>query len=170
MTFEARVACSNCKVNKPAIDFVVDRSKKSGHTSQCKTCRYPHSKEWKKQNCERQNLAQRRYRKRAISNHREVKQDSQWDSSGWEVFDNQRALREMNALGDGFRLVPKDETHTSVLMTPHIHSFEEMEGIFDGFIADGAVVQDDPVELFLVYVVLKLYALGIWVNFFILTS
>ena len=76
----------------------------------------------------------------------------------------------MNALGDGFHLVRKKETHASLLMKPDVYSFEEMEGIFDGFIADGAVVQDDPVELFLVYVVLKLNARGLWVNFLILTS
>ena len=170
MIQQDHATCSKCLRTKPLNGFVADRSKSKGHSSQCKECRYPQSRKWKKQNCERQNLAQRRYRKRASSNHREVKQDPQWESSGCGHFDYLRDLKEMNALGDGFHLVRKKETHASLLMKPDVYSFEEMEGIFDGFIADGAVVQDDPVELFLVYVVLKLNARGLWVNFLILTS
>jgi hypothetical protein len=164
------VVCSKCRSIKPVNAFVVDRSKKSGHTSQCKTCRYPQSREWKTQNCERQNLAQRRYRKRTSSNHREGEQCSRGNVSWWEVFDNQRASRELEELGDGFQLVSKKETHISLLMKADVYSLKEWEGIIDGLIADGEVTQNDPLELFLVCVVLKLNSLGVWVNFLILTN
>ena len=164
------VVCSKCRSFKPVNAFVVDRSKKSGRTSQCKTCRYPQSREWKTQNCERQNLAQRRYRKRASSNHQKVKQCSQGNVSWWEVFDKQRASRELEELGDGFQLVSKKETHISLLMKPLVYSLRDLEGVFDGLIADGDVPQKDSLELFLVYVVLLLNARGIWVNFLILTN
>ena len=162
--------CSKCHTSKPLGGFVADRSKSKGHSSQCKECRYPQSRDWKKHNCKRHNLAQRKYRKRASSNHREVKRCSQGDVSWCEIFNDQRALRELKELGDGFHLVSKKETHTSLLMKPDVYSLKEWEGIIDGLIADGEVQQDDPLELFLVSVVLKLNSLGVWMNFFILTS
>ena len=141
------VVCSKCRRIKPVNAFVVDRSKKSGHTSQCKTCRYPQSREWKTQNCERQNLAQRRYRKRTSSNHREGEQCSQGNVSWWEIFDNQRASRELEELGGGFSLVSKKKTHISLLMKPDVYSLKEWEGIIDGLIAEGEVQQDDPLRI-----------------------
>jgi hypothetical protein len=79
-------------------------------------------------------------------------------------------LRELKELGDGFHLVSKKETHISLLMKPDVYSLKEWEGIIDGLIADGEVTQNDPLELFLVCVVLKLNSLGVWVNFLILTN
>ena len=55
-------------------------------------------------------------------------------------------------------------------MKPDVYSLKEWEGIIDGLSAEGEVQQDDPLELFLVSVVLQLNARGIWVNFLILTS
>lgn len=162
--------CSKCLRTKPLNGFVVDRSKSKGHSSQCKECRYPQSRTWKIQNCERQNLAQRKYRKRASSSHREVKQCLQGNVLWWEIFDKQRARRQLQELGNGFQLVSKKETHISLLMKPDVYSLKEWEGIIDGLIADGEVLQDDPLELFLVSVVLKLNSLGVWVNFLILTN
>jgi len=76
----------------------------------------------------------------------------------------------LKELGDGFHLVSQKETHTSLLMKPDFYSLKEWEGIIDGLIADGEVQLDDPLELFLVSIVLKLNSLGVWVNFLILTT
>ena len=149
---------------------VADRSKKSGHTSQCKTCRYPQSREWKTQNCERQNLAQRRYRKRASSNHQKVKQYSQGDVSWWEIYDDQRALQELNELGDGFRLMSKKLSRRSVLKKVHDYSPQEIEDIIVNAIEDRELSEADRLELFMAFIILKMSGKGIWINFFILTS
>ena len=164
------VVCSKCRSIKPVNAFVVDRSKKSGHTSQCKTCRYPRSREWKTQNCERQNLAQRRYRKRASSNHQKVKHCSQGDISWWEIFDQQRALQELNELGDGFRLMSKKLSRRSVLKKVHDYSPQEIEDIIVNAIEDRELSEADRLELSMAFIILKMNGKGIWINFFILTS
>ena len=161
------VVCSKCRRVKPVNAFVVDRSKKSGHTSQCKTCRYPQSRVWKTQNCERQNLAQRRYRKRVSSNHREVKQCSQGNVSWWEIFDNQRALQELKVLGDCFHLISKKETRRSVLKKGHDYSSQEIEDIIANVIEDRELTEGNKLELSAVFIILKMSAQGIWINTFI---
>lgn len=41
--------CTKCKVNKPIIDFAVDRSAKSGITTRCKACMKAYKKQRRKQ-------------------------------------------------------------------------------------------------------------------------
>ena len=170
MIQQDHATCSKCHRTKPLNGFVVDRSKKSGHSSQCKECRYPQSREWKTQNCERQNLAQRRYRKRVSLIHKVYKRSVHFRIEHWKEYDKRRTLRELRELGEGFTLIPEEETRTSRSKTPDTYSLKVLERIFDDLIVDGEVTQDDPLELFLIFVVLKLNAQGIWINFFILTS
>lgn len=164
------VVCSKCRSFKPVNAFVVDRSKKSGRTSQCKTCRYPQSREWKTQNCERQNLAQRRYRKRATSVHRGIKKSYQGDDSWWEIFDNQRALQELRELGDGFRLMSKKLSRRSVLEQRRNYSLQEIEDLIVNAIEERELSEADRLELFMAFIILKMNGKGIWINFFILSS
>jgi hypothetical protein len=164
------VVCSKCRSIKPVNAFVVDRSKKSGHTSQCKTCRYPQSREWKTQNCERQNLAQRRYRKRVSLNHRGKKPFLQPDGSWWEDYDRNRAERELRELGDNLVLIPEEETRVSLSKERVDYSLQEIDDIIVNAIGNRELSEADRLELSMALIILKMNGKGIWINFFILTS
>jgi hypothetical protein len=161
--------CSKCHTPKPLSGFVADRSKSKGHSSQCKECRYPQSRYWKKHNCKRHNLAQRKYRKRVSSNRREIKQHSQGDVSWWEIFDDKRALRELNELGDGFHLMSKKLSRRSVLGERSNYSLEEIEGLIVDVIDHRELSNADLWDLSTVFIILKMSAQGIWINTFVPT-
>jgi len=164
------VVCSKCRSIKPVNAFVVDRSKKSGHTSQCKTCRYPQSREWKIQNCERQNLAQRRYRKRVSLNHRGKKPFLQPDGSWWEDYDRNRAERELRELGDNLVLIPEKETRVSLSKERVDYSLQEIDDIIVNAIGNRELSEADRLELTMAFIILKMSAQGIWINTFIVSS
>ena len=162
--------CSKCHRTKPLNGFVVDRSKSKGHSSQCKECRYAQSREWKKQNCDRHNLAQRKYRKRVSLNHGEIKRYSQVDVSWWGIFDDQRALRELKKLGDGFHLMSKKLSRRSVFKKSRNYSLQEIEALIVDVIDDRELSDIDLCELSMAFIILKMSAHGNWINFYIGTS
>jgi hypothetical protein len=114
-------------------------------------------------------LAQRKYRKRVSSNRREIKQHSQGDVSWWEIFDDKRALRELNELGDGFHLMSKKLSRRSVLGERSNYSLEEIEGLIVDVIDHRELSNADLWDLSTVFIILKMSAQGIWINTFVPT-
>ena len=87
-----------------------------------------------------------------------------------EIFDNQRALRELKELGDGFCLIPKKQTRRSVLKEPRDYSLQEIEDLIVNAIECRDLTEANKLELCMAFIIVRLSARGHWVNFFILTS
>lgn len=167
MIQQNHATCSKCHRTKPLDGFVADRSKSKGHSSQCKECRYPKSRDWKKQNCDRQNLAQRKYRKRVSLNHRGKKRFLQPDGSWWEDYDRNRAERELRELGDNLVLIPEEETRVSLSKERIDYSLQEIDYIIVNAIENRELSEADRLELLMAFIILKMSAQGIWINTFI---
>lgn len=56
--------CTKCREDKPTTDFYIQRTKKSGLTSQCKTCSYETVLAWRKRNPDKVDALTKRYRKK----------------------------------------------------------------------------------------------------------